>query len=486
MTTTGAEALLPAPRPDGVPGVPGVPGASGGGGEAAPRPAVRRPRLRGVDLARGLAVLGMFAAHAANAPTLLAADPATWGGVVHGRSSILFATLAGVSVALMTGRSTPPGDDEVVAARMRVLVRAACLFALGGLLQFLTSPVAIILEHYALLLVLCVPLLRVRPRTLLLAAAGVALVVPSLRALLQAVEGTGGWVGFGGELGTLAVQGPYPVLVWAAFVLAGLAVGRCDLSAARVRRALVVGGVSLAVLGYGGSWALTQALPAVDPSSSSSSGAAGPGSGSSSGSGSVTDGSVTSGPGLVPGADVDVSGSTCQRWSEGTVYCAADDGPSAFNPDGTQGDPGGDGGGDGAAGSWRDVLSPDQFLGAQAHTATTPEVLGSGGVALAVLGSCLWLADALGRRRAGWLVAPLVAVGAMPLTAYCAHVVALAITSHDAYTGSGEPSWLAGSWQLWALFAGTALVVCPLWGRFAGRGPLERLVGWLAQRATRP
>lgn len=497
MTTTGAEALLPAPRPEGGTGTgagtdTGTDTGTSGGATGEPA-AVPRPRLRGVDLARGLAVLGMFAAHAAGAPTLLAADPATWAGVVHGRSSILFATLAGVSVALMTGRTTPPDDDAVVAARVRVLVRAVCLFVLGGLLQFLSSPVAVILEHYALLLVLCVPLLRVRPRTLLLAAAGVALVVAPLRALLSAVEGAGGWVGFGGAFGSLAVQGPYPVLVWSAFVLTGLAVGRCDLSATRVRRALVVGGVLLAVLGYGGSWALTQAFPSVDPasasattssaSSSSSSAVSAAGAGPAVGTG--PGGSGTSGPGLVPGRDVDLSGSTCQRWSEGTVYCAADDGPSAFGADGSQGDPGGVDGA-GGSGSWRDALSLDQFLGAQAHSAATPEVLGSGGVALAVLGACLWLADALGRRRAAWLVAPLVAVGSMPLTAYCTHVVALAFTSHDAYGGSGEPSWLAGSWQLWTLFAVTALVACPLWVRFAGRGPLERLLGWAARRAARP
>ncbi|MGQ7297505.1 heparan-alpha-glucosaminide N-acetyltransferase domain-containing protein [Quadrisphaera sp. KR29] len=466
MTTTGAEALLPAPRPDGS-----------DHGTAAGTSAAPRVRLAGVDLARGVAVLGMFAAHAAAAPTLLAADPATWGGVVHGRSSILFATLAGVSVALMTGRTTPPGDGEVVAARVRVLVRAACLFGLGGLLQLVSTPVAVILEHYAVLLVLCVPVLRWRPRRLLLAAAAVALLAPSLRVLLQAAEGASSWLGYGGQLGALALEGPYPVLVWAAFVLAGLAVGRCDLGAARVRRALVVGGVALAVLGYGASWAVTQAVPSADPAAVGA------------GSDLAWDGSSSSsGPGLVPGAGVDVTGSTCQRWSEGAVYCAADDGPSAFNPDGTQGTPvpGEEGGG------WRSALTADQFLGAQAHSATTPEVLGSGGVALAVLGGCLWLAAALARRRAGWLVAPVAAVGAMPLTAYCVHAVALALTSHlawdglDAQGGGQEgQSWLAGSWQLWALFAGTALVVCPLWGRLAGRGPLERLVSWAAGRAAR-
>src|SRR5688500_16087431 len=59
-------------------------------------------RLGGVDLARGLAVFGMFAAH-------VGPDPRD-GGLIgplmqltHGRSSVLFAALAGLSLALITG-----------------------------------------------------------------------------------------------------------------------------------------------------------------------------------------------------------------------------------------------------------------------------------------------------------------------------------------------------------------------------------------------
>lgn len=65
-------------------------------------------RLAGVDLARGLAVLGMFAAH-----LLWITDPFDWGtpgtwiALVDGRSSILFATLAGVSIGLVTGGRVP-------------------------------------------------------------------------------------------------------------------------------------------------------------------------------------------------------------------------------------------------------------------------------------------------------------------------------------------------------------------------------------------
>lgn len=74
--------------------------------------AVDKPkRNRGVDLARGIAMFGMFAAHVG--------PPADDGSIVgaimqaaHGRSSILFALLAGVSLALMTGGSAPKSGHE--------------------------------------------------------------------------------------------------------------------------------------------------------------------------------------------------------------------------------------------------------------------------------------------------------------------------------------------------------------------------------------
>ena len=46
-------------------------------------------RLRGVDAARGLAVLGMMAAHVAVPRTLELDEPASWLAIADGRSSIL-------------------------------------------------------------------------------------------------------------------------------------------------------------------------------------------------------------------------------------------------------------------------------------------------------------------------------------------------------------------------------------------------------------
>ncbi|HEY8589621.1 MAG TPA: hypothetical protein VIL55_08725, partial [Naasia sp.] len=60
-------------------------------------------RIGGVDVARGVALLGMFVAH------LLPGEGET---LADGRSSVLFATLAGVSLGLMTGGANPAPRGE--------------------------------------------------------------------------------------------------------------------------------------------------------------------------------------------------------------------------------------------------------------------------------------------------------------------------------------------------------------------------------------
>lgn len=69
-------------------------------------------RLIGIDLARGLAVFGMYAAH-------VGPDPSAGGPLgfvlelARGRSSALFALLAGFSLVLITGRPHPgPGGPD--------------------------------------------------------------------------------------------------------------------------------------------------------------------------------------------------------------------------------------------------------------------------------------------------------------------------------------------------------------------------------------
>ncbi|MGQ4819569.1 hypothetical protein ACQ1ZK_21105, partial [Enterococcus faecium] len=69
-------------------------------------------------------------------------------------------------------------------ARTRILVRAAWIFAIGGLLELLDTRVAIILGVYAVLFVLATPLLRRSVSRLLALAAGIAVAGPPLELLL--------------------------------------------------------------------------------------------------------------------------------------------------------------------------------------------------------------------------------------------------------------------------------------------------------------
>lgn len=70
----------------------------------------RAPRLSGIDVARGLAVFGMIGVHVGVSATFDLADPLTWTTLVSGRSSILFAVVAGVSVGIAAGAGgSPPG-----------------------------------------------------------------------------------------------------------------------------------------------------------------------------------------------------------------------------------------------------------------------------------------------------------------------------------------------------------------------------------------
>jgi uncharacterized membrane protein len=229
-------------------------------------------RVVGLDVARCLALVGMIATH-----TLVAVDldgvrlPQQLAG---GRASALFAVLAGVSLALMTGGPRPVRGREREARSAGLLVRALIIGAVGLALGELDSGIAVILTYYAVLFVAGLPFLGLSARALAAWAAGWLVAAPALsqvlRPLLPQPSGaspsfpmlTTPW-----QLATeLTVTGYYPVLTWLAYLLGGMALGRLDLRAiaASTRRSgsLVVGGALLALAGWFVSAALT-ALPAA-------------------------------------------------------------------------------------------------------------------------------------------------------------------------------------------------------------------------------
>ncbi|WP_026122766.1 heparan-alpha-glucosaminide N-acetyltransferase domain-containing protein, partial [Nocardiopsis halotolerans] len=123
----------------------------------------RKGRIDGIDAARALAVFGMFAVHlGVESMGLLSPEDYAWDvhGVVRGNSSALFAFLAGVSLAMMTGRTRPVAGDPLRAAVVRILTRAVLIGVLGLGLDLLGVPVAVILTYYAGFFVLALPLLR--------------------------------------------------------------------------------------------------------------------------------------------------------------------------------------------------------------------------------------------------------------------------------------------------------------------------------------
>ena len=208
---------------------------------------LRASRIVGIDVARGFAVLGMLAAHLLITQPFDWARPETWTGLVDGRSSILFATLAGVSLAILSGGRTP--HERLGRARMRIAVRAVAIFALGSVLTALGTPVAVILEYYAVLFLLALPVLRARPSTLFATAGLWMLLMPWVTKALHA--------GLSGArldhlpFLDLLVTGSYPVLVWFGYTLLGLGVGRLALGERRVQLLLLAAGSGIAVVGYG-------------------------------------------------------------------------------------------------------------------------------------------------------------------------------------------------------------------------------------------
>jgi uncharacterized membrane protein len=220
-------------------------------------PTSRRGRILGVDAARAVALVGMFATHIF--PVREGGDPTLTGAVASGRASALFAVLAGVGVALGTGgRDRPVGARSHLGAAAALVARGVLVGALGLTLVALDPPVAVILAYYGLLFVVAAPLLRL-PATVLAAGAVLACALtPVASQLLRdgLPEGPGdqaGWPALaepGDLLVTLTLTGYYPVLTWTTYLLAGMAVGRLDLGRPRVAAGLLAGGAALAVAAH--------------------------------------------------------------------------------------------------------------------------------------------------------------------------------------------------------------------------------------------
>ncbi|GAV37515.1 DUF418 domain-containing protein [Streptomyces acidiscabies] len=317
-------------------------------------------RLVGLDLARGLAVFGMYAVHVGPAPSQDGAIGFLME-LAQGRSSALFAVLAGFAVALITGRRTPKTGLAGRQAVAKVIIRAVILIALGTALTLTGTPVVPILAFYGLFFLLVLPLYRLGAKPLALIAVGWALVGPQLLYALKPVFGGRVFLSYGQADGPVSLffTGGYPALTWVPFVIAGMAVARCDLTATAVRTRLALTGAALAVTGYGGSWLALR---------------------------------------LVPGAAAAV-----RKAEEGPGMSSV----SSVSPD--------------SIGIFGDT--PAGMLSSAPHSEATLSIVAATGVAILVITGCLAAMDAFPRLRR--LARPVIAVGSMSLTAYVFHIVAI-------------------------------------------------------------
>jgi len=178
--------------------------------------------------------------------------------LVDGRASALFAVLAGVSLVLMSRRTNVVGPA----------VRAVLVALLGLALGELDTSLAIILTYYGLLFLLGLPFVRLRARALFTWAAAWVVVAPILSQLVRPhlpVRGAASpafdqLAEPGHLLSELLLTGYYPCLPWLAYLLLGMAIGRCDLRSRSVHIGLVTGGLALAFLAFAVSRAFTEQL----------------------------------------------------------------------------------------------------------------------------------------------------------------------------------------------------------------------------------
>jgi uncharacterized membrane protein YeiB len=282
--------------------------------------------------------------------------------VVDGRASALFAVLAGVSLVLLQRRTSRAG----LAAR-------ALLVALLGLARGeLETGLAVILTYYGVLFLLGLPFLGLRARSLFAWAAVWVLVAPVVSQLvrphLPPRSGPSPAPDQLAEPGHLVAEllltGYYPCLPWLAYLLLGMAIGRCDLRSRAVQVRLAVGGLAVAFLAFAVSRSFTEQPWVLRR--------------------------------LVPDAGRYGDVSTADAFVD-----AISGGMHGTTPAG-------------GSWAWLVVVAP--------HSGTPFDLVETGGSAALVIGLCLWVVGLLGdrSRRA---VAVAFGAGTMTLSLYSLHVI---------------------------------------------------------------
>ncbi|WP_018297421.1 heparan-alpha-glucosaminide N-acetyltransferase domain-containing protein [Corynebacterium lubricantis] len=326
-------------------------------------------RIIGIDVARGLALIGMVAVH-----TLPGYDGN--GGMTlsfflaAGNAAALFATLAGVGLAFISGGQQPVTGYRLARARKRLLIRALAIFLIGLLFNFwLEPPVYNILPYYGIMFLIAVFFIGMSIRKLVVSALLTLATMPIVLFLVNRhrvdepisnITIVDVFQSPGDSLTTLFFTGTYPVATWIFYILVGLIIGRLPLRKIATQGYLVFFGFITAItawaISYLGIWYM-----------------------------GGWEKLISSEPQL-----------TLDDIETFIVYGAEFD----YLPTGTF--------------AWQLVASP--------HSNTALSILHSTGVALCVLGFCLLLSRFYSRQ-----LSPLALIGSMTLTLYLGHQTFLSV-----------------------------------------------------------
>lgn len=452
-------------------------------------------RNSAIDIARGLAIVGMAAAH-----MVFITDG--WGSVVtgvgHGRSAALFALLAGVSLGILSGRTRTLRGVELLQSRMRIFVRAAVLLAICSLVAMYNTGVVLILTFYAFWFIFAIPFVQLPGKTLLKWAFGAAIVGPPLAFVLtnfitnvMTLPNNPDSVFFDALIGNSTYLGVNAM----ALIFTGMALTRFGLLSGgevtrRLARRCVGIGLVLAVVGMGGATAvasiqeghlsgevletnfmITDGSGSWSGSDSASDLSSGTGGDSGSAGGDSADIGAADNPpiptfpanaGTLAGQEIP-EGCYCEDPAESGDTSEFDQGPVTWQEE--------------LAIGWREFVGTlrHSFLGAailtgRPHSGSLLELWGNIGFGLLVVGLLVLAPRWLQR---GFM--PLAVIGSMSLSAYCFHV--FWITTADKLEVQGLESF--------ALCLVAMVVLGTLWKIWRGRGPLEALMHWASWKAAR-
>ncbi|ANE02985.1 heparan-alpha-glucosaminide N-acetyltransferase domain-containing protein [Corynebacterium crudilactis] len=379
-------------------------------------------RIIGINVARGLALFGMFSVHTLDPWNEEAERVTVLWMMTAGNAAALFAVLAGVGIALSTGGSKGLRPERRIHARVQLFVRALLILFIGLLSNlWLDPPVFNILPYYAVLFLLASLFLGVRKRTLCTWALLIMLAGPIAQYFVRSAEPyerilspvPADLISNPADvLGTLLFTGTYPVTTWSAYMLVGLALGRMQLNRIQVQRGLFGFGAFAAVSG----WLMSRM--AVN---------------------------------FLGGYEGMLYSEV--RITQEMVEAFLTEGPDEDLPT--------------SSFWWLTVAGP--------HTNTFFSLLLSTGVAVSVLGATLLICRVFPR-----LLWPLAAAGSMTLTLYVCHMAFLHFYAIGDYSTDQELN-LALAIQILGV-----LIISGLWSLLFRRGPLEWLVGELSKRIADP